>query len=118
LSDDPADVEALTYRGWMYRLKATQDTSSDPVPSLKSAVGDLKAALAISPTDGTALTFMAVLYGDIGCPSEALATLAKVPDGGVPSFMAPTVDTFRQRVQGEVDSGVADACAATPTTTA
>lgn len=117
LADDPANVEALTYRGWMYRLKATQEASSDPVPSLKAAVSDLNAALAVSPTDGTALTFLAVLYGDIGCPSEAVAKLAQVPAGGVPSFMADTVETFRQSMQAEIDRGAPDACAATPTTT-
>ncbi|MGZ4716932.1 MAG: tetratricopeptide repeat protein [Acidimicrobiales bacterium] len=117
LTDDPANVEALTYRGWMHRLKATQQTSSDPVPSLKSAVADLKAALAVAPTDGTALTFLAVLYGDIGCPSQAVATLAQVPADGVPSFMAGMVDTFRQKMQAEISSGVPDACAPTPTTT-
>ncbi len=73
LADDPANLEALTYRGWMFRLEA-RDGTSDPVPSLKSAIGDLKAALVIAPTDGTALTFLAVLYGDLGCPSEALST--------------------------------------------
>jgi hypothetical protein len=117
LADDPANVEALTYRGWMYRLKATQEASSDPVPSLKAAISDLNAALAVSPTDGTALTFLAVLYGDIGCPSEAVARLAQVPAGGVPSFMADTVETFRQSMQAEVDRGAPDACAATSTTT-
>ena len=72
----------------------------------------------MSPTDGTALTFLAVLYGDLGCSPEALTTLAKVPTGEVPSFMAPTVDTFRQRMQSDVDAGAPDACvAATPTTT-
>ena len=44
----PANVEALTYRGWMYRLKAiTEASTSDPVPSLTSAIHDLKAALDI-----------------------------------------------------------------------
>jgi tetratricopeptide (TPR) repeat protein len=118
LADDPANVEALTYRGWMYRLKATQPSSSDPVPSLKAAVGDLKAALAVAPDDGTALTFLAVLYGDIGCPAEAVATLTRVPADGVPSFMADTVDTFRQRMQAQVDAGAPDACAgASPSST-
>ena len=46
-------------------------------------------------------TFLAVLYGDLGCPSEALGTLGQVPAGGVPSFMAATVDTFRQGMQAD-----------------
>jgi tetratricopeptide (TPR) repeat protein len=102
LTDDPANLEALTYRGWMYRLKAIDEASADPVPSLTSAIRDLKAALAVEPTDGTALTFLAVLYGDLGRPADALATLDKVGPGGVPASMASTVATFRQEMQAQV----------------
>jgi len=104
LADDPANLEALTYRGWMFRLKALNETTSDPVPSLKSAITDLKAALAVAPTDGTALTFLAVLYGDLGQPEQALATLDKVGPDGIPSFMAPTVETFRQEMQAQLSA--------------
>jgi tetratricopeptide (TPR) repeat protein len=99
LADDPANLEALTYRGWMYRQKATTETSSDPVPSLKASIADLKAALAVDPTDGSALTFLAVLYGDLGRPADAIATLDQVPPGGTPSFMASTVEQFRQEME-------------------
>jgi hypothetical protein len=45
-----------------------------------------------------------VLYGDLQQYPQALDTLAKVPPGGVPEFMQPTVDTFRQRMQALVAS--------------
>jgi tetratricopeptide (TPR) repeat protein len=119
LADDPANLEALTYRGWMFRLKATTEVSADPVPSLKSSITDLKAALAIAPTDGTALTFLAVLYGDLGRPADALATLDQVPADGVPSFMVPIVDQFRQEMLAlqSSESGSPDP-SGSPTTTA
>ncbi len=105
LADDPANLEALTYRGWMYRNKALNTDASDPVASLKSAVDDLRAALVVAPDDGSALTFLAVLYGDLQQYQQALDTLAKVPPNGVPEFMQPTVDTFRQRMQAMVAAG-------------
>ena len=105
LADDPANLEALTYRGWMYRNKALTTDASDPVASLKSAVDDLRAALVVAPDDGSALTFMAVLYGDLQQYQQALDTLAKVPPNGVPEFMQPTVDSFRQRMQAMVAAG-------------
>ena len=106
LQSDPANVEALSYRGWMYRLKAlSSSTSSEAVPLLTEAIKSLHDALAVKPDDGTSLVFLAVLYGDLQQPQQALDTLAKVPAGSVPDFMAGTVDSFRSQMQAMLAGG-------------
>ena len=74
----------------------------------------LQQALQVSPTDGTSLVFLAVLYGDLGQPQQALATLAKVPAGSVPDFMGTTVATFKAQMQAQVAGGSTTTSTAAP----
>jgi len=106
LQTDPANVEALSYRGWMFRLKALSATSSaDAVPLLSQAIKSIHDALAAKPDDGTSLVFLAVIYGDLEQPQKALDTLDQVPAGSVPDFMGDTVGTFRQTMQAMLAAG-------------
>jgi cytochrome c-type biogenesis protein CcmH/NrfG len=90
----------------MYRLKAlSSSSSSEAVPLLTQAIKSLHDALAVKPDDGTSLVFLAVLYGDLQQPQQALDTLAKVPSGSVPDFMAGTVDSFRTQMQAMLAAG-------------
>ena len=111
LQADPTNVEALSYRGWMLRLGALGAQDQDQQLLRAQALKYLQQALDVAPTDGTSLVFLAVLYGDLGEPASALDTLAKVPAGSVPDFMASTVDTFRTEMQAQL-------AGATTTTTA
>jgi hypothetical protein len=69
------------------------------------ALASLQAALRTSPTDPTSLVFMAVLLGDLGRPQDALAELAKVPKGQLPSFMSGTIDQFKAQMQAQLAGG-------------
>ncbi|MEI7593306.1 MAG: tetratricopeptide repeat protein [Actinomycetes bacterium] len=102
LKIDPTNVEALSFRGWMLRLVALQTDGANRQLLDAKALESLHQALQIEPTDGTALVFLAVLQGDLGLPKEALGTLASVPAGQIPDFMASTVETFRQKTEAQV----------------
>jgi tetratricopeptide (TPR) repeat protein len=102
LKIDPTNVEALSYRGWMLRLVALQTDGENRQLLQTKALEFLNAALQVEPTNGTALVFLAVLQGDLGQPQAALDTLAKVPEGQVPDFMAGTIESFRQKAQAQL----------------
>lgn len=102
LQDDPTNTEALAYRGWMLRLGALGAQGQDQQLLRAQSLKYLQQALDVDPGDGTALVFLAVLYGDLGQPQQALDTLAEVPAGSVPDFMTATVDTFRSEMQAQV----------------
>ena len=107
LADDPADVEALTWRGWLLVLVSRCTPAGQDRQLLQNQALDyLHRALAVSPTDGTALVFQGVLLGDLGQPAQALASLDAAPAGSIPDFMSGTVDGFRQEMKDAVASGV------------
>ena len=114
LKIDPTNVEALSYRGWMLRLVALQADGENRQLLQTKALEFLDGALQVEPTNGTALVFLAVLLGDLGQPQAALDTLAKVPDGQVPDFMAGTIETFRQRAQAQLAAAAVTAPGAAP----
>lgn len=99
LQTDPVNVEALSFRGWMFRLKALQAGSGDQVELLKQAIKGEGDALAARAGDGPALVFLAVLYGDLQQPQKALDTLAQAPAGAIPDEMSSLVESFRQQMQ-------------------
>jgi len=114
LADDPTNVEALSYRGWMLRIGAMGAQGQDRQLLQAQSLKYLQQALQANPTDGTSLVFLAVLYGDLGQPQQALDTLAKVPAGSVPDFMATTVDTFKADMQAQVTAGGTTTTTAAP----
>ncbi len=83
---DPANTEALAYRGWMLRIVSTSASGQQRTQLQAEAMASLQQALRTDPTDGTSLVFMAVLLGDLGRPTDALAELAKVPPGQLPEL--------------------------------
>jgi tetratricopeptide (TPR) repeat protein len=105
LADDPTNVEALAYRGWMLRLGALGAQGQDQQLLRAQSLKYLQQATQAGPTDGTALVFLAVLYGDLGQPQQALDTLAQVPAGSIPDFMTDTVGTFKAEMQAQVTGG-------------
>lgn len=102
---DPANTEALAYRGWMLRIVATSASGQQRTQLQAEAMASLQQALRTDPTDGTSLVFTAVLLGDVGRPTDALAELAKVPPGQLPSFMSGTIDQFKAQMQAQIASG-------------
>ena len=107
LQTDPVNVEALSFRGWMFRLKALQAGSGDQVELLKQAIKGEGDALAAQPGDGPALVFLAVLYGDLQQPQKALDTLAQAPARAIPDEMSSLVESFRQQMQAQLAGSTA-----------
>jgi tetratricopeptide (TPR) repeat protein len=99
---DPANTEALAYRGWMLRIVAQSASGQQQSQLRAEALASLQQALRTSPTDGTSLVFMAVLLGDLGKPQAALDELAKVPAGQLPSFMSSTIGQFRTQMETQL----------------
>ncbi len=102
---DPANTEALAYRGWMLRIVATSASGQQRSQLQAEALASLQQALRTDPSDPTSLVFMAVLLGDLGRPADALSELAKVPAGQLPSFMSGTIDQFKAQMQAQVAAG-------------
>ena len=116
LQDDPTNTEALAYRGWMLRLGAMGAQGQDQQLLRAQSLKFLRQAVQVDPADGTALVFLAVLYGDLGQPRQALDTLATVPAGSVPDFMSTTVDTFKAEMQAQLAGVGASTSSATSST--
>ncbi len=102
---DPANTEALAYRGWMLRLVALSASGSQQSQLRAEALASLQEALRTNPTDPTSLVFLSVLLGDLGRPGDALAELAKVPAGQIPGFMSATIGQFKAQMQAQLGSG-------------
>jgi hypothetical protein len=110
LQQDPANTEALAYKGWMLRLVSLQATGTQQAQLQAEAKASLEQALRTSPKDPTSLVFMAALLGDLGQPQAALADLDRVPPGQLPSFMSSTIGQLRAQLEAQVHP------ASTPTT--
>jgi len=102
LKEDPANVEALAYRGWMYRLVAVQASGDQRTELQTQAKDSLAQALRTDPHDATSLIFMAAVLDDLGQPTQALADLDAVPANQVPSVVTGLVSQLRTRLEGEV----------------
>ena len=121
LQEDPANVEALSYRGWMYRL-VSQQASGDQRTELQTQAHDsLAQALRTDPHDPTSLIFMAAVLDDLGQPTQALADLDAVPASEVPSVVTGLVSQLRSRLlveQRENSPSGSDGSPASTSTTA
>jgi hypothetical protein len=102
IDEDPANVEALAYEGWMNRLLAGEVTGSTRAKLLAKAKSSLQAALATDAKDPTSLIFMAAVLDDLGQPKAALADLDQVPAKDIPSVVKTLVDQLRTRLQSEL----------------
>ena len=101
LEEDPANVEALAYRGWMYRLVSLQASGTQRTQFQTEARDSLAQALRTDPHDPTSLIFMAAVLDDLGQTSQALADLEAVPASQIPSVVTGWVSQLRSRLLAE-----------------
>jgi tetratricopeptide (TPR) repeat protein len=102
IDEDPANLEALAYKGWMLRLVAQQASGSQRAELLSEAKASLQAALATNSKDSTSLVFMAAVLDDLGQPQAALADLDRVTASSVPDVVQPLVSQLRSHLQSEI----------------
>ena len=117
LKQDPANVEALSYRGWMYRLVSLQASGTQRTELQTQARDSIAQALRTDPKDATSLIFMAAVLDDLGQPAPALADLDQVPAGQVPSVVTGLVTQLRTRLEGELHASSTTATSPSTATT-
>ncbi len=99
LEQQPNNVEALTYRGWLYHVLALQappDLASDLDAD---ALDGLNQAIQIDPAYPDARIFRAIIHQRAGRTAEARADLDAVDPARVPPGMTEMVDQLRASVQ-------------------
>jgi len=97
LDADPANVEALTYRGWVL-VRIGDERLMD------SAAQNLDRAVALDPAYPDARAFRAVLFDRLGRPAEAKAELDAFDALDPPPFMRDLVAQFglRERIEAQL----------------
>jgi tetratricopeptide (TPR) repeat protein len=100
----PANVEAMTYRGWLLHNLALQAAGTPAAADLDaSALEWLTRAVDTDPGYADARVFRALLYEDLGEPAAALADVRAVDPAAVPVFMQTMVEGLRTRLETGVD---------------
>ncbi len=103
LEQQPANAQALAYKGWLLRLTSLQSTTqADHDLLLNKANEQLDAAVTVDPTYADARVFRAIVRRDLNRPQDALADLDALPAGGIPEFMTSIVDQVRTELQQQV----------------
>jgi tetratricopeptide (TPR) repeat protein len=100
LAAQPANTEALTYKGWLLFL--TSRETEDPADTqvlLARAKQLLDDALTADPGYGDALVFRAQVLRALGFDEQALADLDAVEPGSIPTYMQPLVDGLRRDLE-------------------
>jgi hypothetical protein len=105
LQTQPANTEALTYKGWLlYRVAAGspsgQVTQADLDSLKQQAQQSLDAAVQADRTYPDAHIFRAIIDRDQGRNTDAASELAQVKPEQVPQLMRDTVDQLRKQVGG------------------
>lgn len=106
LAAQPANAEALTYKGWLLRLTANQ--SSDDVDRqtlLGKSLQLLDQAVQVDPGYADARVFRASLLNALNRPQDALADLDAVRPGSVPAMLDPLVGQLRSSIEQRIASG-------------
>jgi Tfp pilus assembly protein PilF len=106
LQIEPANAEALTYKGWLlYQVAAGtgsgsggQVSQSDIQTLQKNATDSLDQAVKADPTYPDAHIFRAIIARNDGRNADAAAELNQVKPDQVPQFMRDTVDQLRTAV--------------------
>lgn len=101
----PANVDALTSRGWLYHnlaLGVGEGAEADELDGY--AREDLAEAVAIDPSYGPARVFRAVLARDDGDAAAAREELAAADPDTIPSYMTTLVDQLRADVGAPTSS--------------
>lgn len=106
LEAQPANTEALTYKGWLLYQTSTQvDVAADQQLLLRQAKALLDQAVEIDGGYADARVFRATVSRDLGEHAAGIADLDAVPDGAIPVFMATRIDGLR----AELEAGLARA---------
>lgn len=103
LAQEPANVEALTYKGWLLRLTSTgTDDAEDRRVLVARALELLDQAVVADPTYADARVFRAIVLDSLDRPEQALADLQAIRPGTIPDYMTTMVSELRTRVEGKV----------------
>jgi tetratricopeptide (TPR) repeat protein len=106
LEIQPSNVEAMTYRGWLWHILAVQagGASPDRVAELEGFAQEwLDKAVAADPDYAPARVFRAVVLGSLGRPADAIADVEAADPERLPSEMRPMVDGLRARLEAQVN---------------
>jgi tetratricopeptide (TPR) repeat protein len=97
LEDEPANIEAMTYRAWAYYVGS--DRTRTPVCYSLAA---LVAATTAEPSYPDAHAFIAVLLDRLGRPASALRELDKLAALDPSPEITDNVGPLRERIEGEL----------------
>lgn len=98
LDQQPDNVEALTYRGWLLHVLALQAPVDLAAQLDAEALASLDRAVTVDPAAADARIFRAIVHERAGRRDLAAADLAAVDPASVPPGMATMVESLRQRV--------------------
>ncbi len=105
LQQQPANAQALAYKGWLLRLTSLQSTTqADHDLLLNRALEQLDASVGVDPTYADARVFRAIVRRDLNRPQDALDDLDALAPGGIPDFMTGMVDQVRTELQRQLGS--------------
>jgi tetratricopeptide (TPR) repeat protein len=95
----PANVEALTYRGWVMHTVAVNSEAAQAAQLDVQARAFLDRAIAIDPTYADARVFRAILERNAKNYVAAKADLDAVDMNAIPPFMINMIDSVRRDVE-------------------
>lgn len=100
LDDDPANAEALTYRGWTLALSMIGETDADTVTStIRESADLLTTAIDVDPTYPDPYCFLGIVQGRfLGAADAALPFLDECLDRDPPADIRGLVEGFRASV--------------------
>jgi len=115
LAAQPANTEALTYKGWLLFL--TSRETEDPADTqvlLARAKQLLDDALTTDPGYGDALVFRAQVLRALGFDEQALADLDAVRPESFPAYMQPLIDSLRSDLERRTGGATGTTAPAAP----
>jgi len=95
----PANVEALTYRGWVMHTIAVNSDAAQAAQLDSQARAFLDRAIAIDPTYADARVFRAILERNAKQYAAAKADLDAVDMNAIPLYMTNMIDSVRRDVE-------------------
>lgn len=119
LAEDPQNVEALTYRGWTFRiLSPSLPTADAQAQTMKLAFDGLNGAIAIDPAYPDAHCFLAVAtFRDLGDAPTAKAALDACIAADPPGEVLGLIENLKTDIDAALAGGANTTTVAAPTTT-
>jgi len=99
LDQQPNNVEALTYRGWLLHVLALQAPADVATELDGEALDSISRAIDVDPRYVDARIFRAIIFEGSGRAAEAAADLDTVDPAAIPPGMSEMVNALRSRVQ-------------------